>query len=240
MNSLPARLVAAGIVLCTGEAQAVVITTNSQVYSTTVTVGSITTTDNTPPTTQTFPQNGTISSSGTTPTPTSLGAGSWEFYQTNLAGVSASRGNTPGNEQVTVDASSIYTISFTLGAGESALVTLDMDYSLVKSQGGGHNTSLGWSFTGPGGSIPAIFGNISTSATNTSITQQQVNITAGGTYTFTLTGAIPSGAMNKNSSTSVSVNSFDFKIVAVPETSSALLGALGMSLLVMRRRRIPS
>ena len=240
MNISPAGLIAAGILACTGVTQAVVITANTQSYSTTVTLNSGTTTDNTPPTNQTFPNSGTISSTGIASTQSSLGPGSWQFNGLNLASVAASRSGGAGNDPVTVAASAVHTIAFTLGVGESALVTLNMNYSLAEA--GGHNATLGWSFTGPGGTVSGISGNMTTAATNTSIAQQQVNIATAGTYTFTLTSALPSAAITKSSSASAAVNSFDLDInmVTVPEPASAMLGSLGVGLLMFRRRRIPS
>ncbi|RYD44096.1 MAG: PEP-CTERM sorting domain-containing protein [Verrucomicrobiaceae bacterium] len=236
MKISPAGLIAAGILVCTGVTQAVTITTNNVVRSTTV--NGTTTTGN-----QTFDNSGTISTTGTATTQTIPTVGTWQFNGLSLASLAVSRAGGAGNNPVTAAASAVHTIAFTLGVGESATVTLNLGYSLVES---GQNATLGWSFTGPGGTnISAISGSVGAAATNQNLTnqtvpQQQVNITTAGTYTFVLTGAIPSQAITKNSSGSISLNSFGLNIVAVPEPTSAVLGSLGVGLLMFRRRRIPS
>ena len=236
MNIFPAGLTAACVLVCTGATQAVTITTNNVVSSTTV--NSTTTTGN-----QTFDNSGTITTTGTAAPQTTPIAGTWQFNGLSLASLAVSRGGGAGNNAVTAAASAVHTIAFTLGVGETATVTLNLGYSLVES---GQNASMNWSFTGPGGTnISAISGSVGTAATNQNLVnqtvpQQQVNITTAGTYTFVLTGAIPSQAITKNSSGSISLNSFGLNIVAVPEPASAMLGSLGVGLLMFRRRRNPS
>ncbi len=218
-------------------ASGVTITTNGQSASTTV-AGL---TDSTPPTTQALPNNGSISAIAGALGQTDLGGGSWQFNGTTLGNLSASRGGTGANTDVVASAQILYQIVFTLGVGESADVILDLGYSLSEV---GINGTLNWNLNGPGGAVTAISGNVGSSATNESllnqtISQQQASLTSAGTYTFSLTGAMPSQTTNKSQSVSLAINSVDFRInaTAVPEPASAVFGALGAGALLLRRRR---
>lgn len=229
------RLTIVGHLLLTA-AQAVTVSDNSVVLTTTVG----TSIDSSPPTSQGLPNSGSISAVGNLPTATDLGGGSWEFNGLSLASISAVRGSSGPNSDVIASAQAAYQIIFTLGVGESANVLLDLGYSLSES---GLNGALSWNFSGPGGALPAISGSVGGAATNQSllnqtIAQQGVFISSPGTYTFNLTGSVPSQTTNKNQSATVSVNLFDLQIAVVPEPGIPILGCLGIGTLLMRRRRI--
>jgi hypothetical protein len=194
-------------------AQAVTVSNNSVVLSTNV-AGTI---DNSPPTSQVLPNSGSISVVGNLPTATNLGGGSWEFNGLSLATISAARGSSGPNSDVVASAQAAYQIIFTLGVGESANVLLDLGYSLSGSIGGAATNQ---------------------SLLNQTIVQQGVFISSPGTYTFNLTGSVPSQTTTKNQSATVSVNLFDLQIAVVPEPGTPILGCLGIGTLLMRRRRI--
>ena len=92
---------------------------------------------------------------------------------------------------------------------------------------------LSWNLSG---AQAGFSGSVTNPATGGSITPQQVTLTTAGNYTFTLTGTI-NGPVNRNQSASVSLSNTHFEIVAVPEPASAMLGSLGVGLLMFRRRR---
>jgi hypothetical protein len=197
--------------------------------------------DNTPPTQQPLPNSGSINATANPLTQTDLGGGSWEFNGISFANISAVRTSSGANSNVVASAQVTYSIAFSLGIGESANVILDLGYSLSEA---GLNGSLSWDFTGPGGSIAGMAGTVGSAATNQSllnqnITQQQVTITVPGTYTFNLTGSMPSQTTIKGQSVSVALDSIDFKINAtsVPEPRLPVLaiGSLGILLLCRRR-----
>jgi hypothetical protein len=173
-------------------------------------------------------------------TATDRGGGSWQFNGLSFASIAASRGSSGANSDVVASAQIAYQIAFSLGLGESATVSLDLGYSLSEV---GLNGTLGWNFTGPAGTIAEISGSVGSAATtqnlpNQTIPSQQVLISTPGTYTFNLTGSMPSQTTNKSESVSLVLNSIDLQITSIPEPGARAITALGLGMLVARRRRI--
>ncbi|HEY1123583.1 MAG TPA: hypothetical protein VGE67_18340 [Haloferula sp.] len=229
MNISPAGLIAAGILACTGVTQAVTITSSTVSTSTTVSGNTVSTN----PGSQTISGTSQISSQGTALTQTNLGAGSWEFNGLTTASLSATRGGNGANNAVAASAVATYTIAFSLGVGESATVKFNTGYGIGET---GVDGLISWSLTG---AQTGFSGSVTAPATGASITPQQVTLTTAGNYTFTLTGAI-NGPISRNQSATVTLSNTKFEILAVPEPTAAVLGSLGVGLLMFRRRRIPS
>ncbi len=224
----------------TGVANAVTVTVNSLIASTTGSSGTITDTTAPGSSTQALLNSGSITATAPTLGVTDMGGGSWEFNGLSTASLAASRGGSGANTAQTAAGQAAYQIAFTLGAGESAMIYFDLGYSLSETDIDG---TVSWNFTGPSGSIAAISGNVggagNQNVVNQNISQQQALITAPGTYTFNLSGAMASQTTNKSESLSLSLNSIGFDIVAIPEPSVALLGLSSAAICLFRRRRNP-
>ena len=164
-------------------------------------------------------------------TETNPNANSFEFTAIDFASASVDRVPGAGNQNPTGSATATHTIEFELGVNEVVDVSFNLTYSIIESNA---EAEVNWTLNGPDPNTTAIGGTDSTPGTNSS-NIQTTTLSAPGTYTLTITAAIPNQSFGSNRSASANLDSLTFTAISVPEPSSTIMLVVGLTGFIWRR-----
>ena len=162
---------------------------------------------------------------------TSLNANSFEFTGTDFASASVDRIPGAGNQDPAGSATATHIIEFELGVNEVVDVSFNLTYSIIESNA---DAEVSWTLNGPDPNTTLIGGTDSTPGTNSSGIQA-ATLSASGTYTLTITAAIPNQSFRSNRSASANLDSLTFTAILVPEPSSTIMLVVGLAGFIWRR-----
>ena len=162
---------------------------------------------------------------------TSLNANSFEFTGTDFASASVDRIPGAGNQGPAGSATATHIIEFELGVNELVDVSFNLTYSIIESNA---DAEVSWTLNGPDPNTTLIGGTASTPGSNSSGIQT-ATLSPPGTYTLTITAAIPNQSFGSNQSASANLDSLTFTAILVPEPSSTIMLVVGLAGFIWRR-----
>ena len=162
---------------------------------------------------------------------TSLNANSFEFTGTDFASASVDRIPGAGNQDPAGSATATHIIEFELGVNELVDVSFNLTYSIIESNA---DAEVSWTLNGPDPNTTLIGGTASTPGSNSSGIQT-ATLSPPGTYTLTITAAIPNQSFGSNKSASANLDSLTFTAILVPEPSSTIMLVVGLAGFIWRR-----
>jgi len=160
---------------------------------------------------------------------------SFEFSGSNFAEAFVDRDQGSGNVDTDGSALVEYTISFQLAVDEIASASFDLDFSIVE-QNSNQEARVEWSLVGPSTSTSAISGDVTGETANGSSGLQTATLDTAGIYTLTVRANVPLQDFGSNRSARSTLDNLTFTINSVPEPSSLMALAVGLSGFIWRRK----